>query len=275
MRNAIKTQIYILFHRKSTIFMYFLMFLLVFANFIMNVIEYHGYDISGMYNSTKISFLSDYTFLGYYFIQYYPFLVVIPAAFSYLSDVNSKEIVFMQTRIDKRKYYISKLVATFIVTFIIFTFPLILEQIINYIAFPIDAMGDPSNMDIFDQVYNEIIRSYLFATLWTKSSYLYAIFFIILFGVVSGLLASFALAVSMCGFFKFKILVFVPVYVLLYLVNTMGRLLKLDFNTDYYSYLTMFSATNKSEIAYLTFCIALGLLNILMVCIKMRKDELS
>lgn len=97
MWNAVKMQIHVLFRRKSAIVMYFLMYALISLNFYENVSEYHGYNIYNMFNPLKLLLLSYYGKWGWYFAQYYPLLVVIPAAFSYYAGISSREIVFIQT----------------------------------------------------------------------------------------------------------------------------------------------------------------------------------
>lgn len=81
---------------------------------------------------------------------------------------------------DRKTYYISKMIATFLVTFIIFTVPLLVEILLNSIAIPAGAVGDPSNAEVFNLIYNEAVN-YLFCKLWFFNQYVYVIFMIVLF----------------------------------------------------------------------------------------------
>ncbi len=273
MVNVLKMQLNVIFSRKSTIVMYILMCGLVIANFLGNVSTYAGYNYWNMYHPMRLVFLGDYSLLGFSFIQYYPFLVVIPAAFTYFSDKNSKELLFIQTRTDKKNYYIGTMIAIFITTFIVFTVPQLLELGLNSITFPLDALGEQSNQGLFENV--DLIQHYLFYELWILNPYLYTFVMIILFGVVSGCLACFASVFSMLGFLKFRVLIFIPVYVLLYGISMLKELLSLDFETNYYFYLRFFCYADLNEVAYLSSILVILAISGVTVFFKMRRDELS
>lgn len=255
--------------------MYFIMYILMLINFFGNVIQYYGWDIWNMYHPMKLIFLGENSSLGFYFMQYYPFLVVLPAAFSYFSDRSSGELLFIETRTDMKKYYLGTMIATFATTFMIFTFPFFVEMILNGIAFPMEALGDPSNMQMFDPAYTEIIQRYLFHELWLFHPYVYTFAMIALFGVATGIFACFATAISMFGSVKFKILVFIPVYVLLYVVSFLQKSFNLDFTTNYFFYLRIFCMERLSEGAYMFLLAVVVMLTGVLLWIKMRKDELG
>lgn len=276
MWNAVKMQIHVLFRRKSAIVMYFLMYALISLNFYENVSEYHGYNIYNMFNPLKLLLLSYYGKWGWYFAQYYPLLVVILAAFSYYADISSREIVFIQTRMDRKTYYISKMIATFLVTFIIFTVPLLVEILLNSIAIPTEAVGDPSNAEVFNLIYNEAVN-YLFCKLWFLNQYIYVIFMIVLFGILSGCLACFSASLSMYGFCKFRVFIFLPVYVLLYVLTDLGNIVTIDIETNYFFYIRLFKGgeAGLSETAYVLFVLGLVCVTGALVYNKMKKDQLD
>ena len=275
MVNVIRMQMHVMFSRKSTICMYFVMYILMLINFFGNVIQYYEYDIWNMYHPMKLVFLGENSSLGFYFMQYYPFLVVMPAGFSYFTDKNSGELIFIETRTSKKNYYLGTMIATFATTFMIFTFPLFIEMILNCIAFPMEALGDQSNVQMFEPIYTEMIQGYLFSELWLFNPYIYTFAMIALFGVVSGILACFAAVVSMFGISKFKILLFVPVYALLYLLRIFKKSLNLEFTTNYFFYLRIFCVEHLNETVYVLLLAILVAVIGMMLFIKMRKDELS
>ena len=278
MWNAVKMQIQVLFRRKSTLVMYFLMYALVLLNFYENLSEYHGYNIYNMFDPLKILLLSSYGKWGWYFAQYYPLLVVIPAAFSYYADASSKELIFIQTRIDRKTYYISKMLSTFFVTFIIFTSPLFIEILLNSIAIPAGAVGDPSNAGIFSSTYGEYAANYLFGELWFFNQYVYVIFMIFLLGILSGSLSCFAMSLSMYGFCKFRVFVFVPVYVLLHVLSRLDSISMISIETNYFSYIRLFlggMSKNRSEVLYILFILGLICVTGILVHNKIKKDQLD
>ena len=275
MINVIRMQIYVIFKRKSTIFMYFFMYVLMLLNFTCNAFQYYGYDLYHMYSPLKMVFLGDFSPLGFYFMQYYPFLVIIPAAFTYFNDKSSNELIFIETRADKKSYYWGNIFATFITTFFIFTVPLLIEVILNCVAFPIEAVGDLTNMGMFEEVYQNVISRYLFSALWISNPYLYTVAMIVLFGSVSGILACFAAAISMLDCFKYKILIFIPVYVVLYAISAFQMMFQLKYTTNYFFYLRMFGCQEYNEFSYIFCVLAIVFCTIVLVYIKTRKDELS
>lgn len=278
MFQSIKMQITTLFRKKSVIITYFLFLALVLWNYLNNIIQYHAYDIMQMFHPLKIVFLSDWSALSFYFAQCYPLIVIIPVAFSYLNDKNSKELIFIQSRVGKRNYFIGRFVSAFVVTFFVFTIPLLLEVVLNCISFPLSATGDPSNYTLYSSNYQELVGQYIFRDLWISHEYLYVIFLIFIFGLLSSTLATFALACSTFSFVKYKIFVFIPVYFLLYIVEIIGEWLQakgyIQFSTNYFYYLRLFSTPYKSGFAYLCFIFIILLATSIIVIYKIRKDEI-
>lgn len=264
----------VIFKSKITIMIYILMHVFVFDNYFKNIITYYGYNIPNMVSPMKLLFLSNYSGNSFYFLQYYPLLVVIPAAFTFINDINSKEIVYMQTRISKREYYVGKSIAVFLVTFIVFTIPMLCEYILNIISFPLNAVGDQSNTSIFDEVYVNGVKRYLFADVWICNRYLYALIFIIMFGIVSGIFALFAALISSLFKFRFKVFVFFPIYILLNFLNSAYFSAKFSYSTEYLFYFKMFDQGKKSEGYFILFNMILVLISFVIICIKTRKDEL-
>ncbi len=274
MIKVAKMQICTLFHRKSTIIMYFLMYLLVFCNFFYNVWQYYGYNYWNMCHPMKLSFLNSYSIMGFYFLQFYPLLLLLPAAFAYFEDKSSKEIVFIQARTNRKSYYAGTMLAVFITTFLVFTGPMLVEMGLNCIAFPLEAIGDQSNVNLFSELYNEIVQYYLFHSLWLQNPFVYTFLMILIFGIVTGVLACFATAFSMVVNLKYKVLLFIPVYLFLYLIAALGRVLGLNYSTNYFSYLTLLEFDYLNETAYLAVIIGIVVATIVMVSIKMKRDEL-
>ncbi len=137
--RSIKMQTVVLSQKRGMMIMYFVMLALVMVNYCGNLIQYYGKDIMAMYHPMKLLTLNDYGPYGFYLMQYLPLLVVVPAAFSYMSDRDSREIVFIQSKVGKANYYRGKYISVFLATFLVFTVPFLIEIVLNCIAFPLSA----------------------------------------------------------------------------------------------------------------------------------------
>lgn len=273
MKKVTKMQIQVLLSRKATILMWFVMLALVLTNYIGNLRTYYGYDWACMINPMKLVLLGESSRLGAGFAHVFPFLVVIPGAFTFFADRSSKELLYIQGRTNRSDYYIGTMVAIFAVTFLVFVIPMLIEVALNCIAFPIDALGDPSNVKAFEAVYLGRVEQYLFSDIWKANSFLYVIFMICLLGCASGVMACFAAALSMFRAFQFRIMMFIPGYVILRLL-TMMSMIGVETETNYIFYIRLFTGGRLSEIAYLSVILVLALLASGLVWVRIRKDEL-
>jgi hypothetical protein len=213
--------------------------------------------------------------VGPYFDTWFPFLAVIPAGFSFLNTSKVKEKAIILSRCSKRNYYVSKTIAVFIVTLITFTIPLYIEAILNFVAFPVSAIGDPSNVDLFDYVYNEGIYDYLFSGIYVLNRYVYLMFYILLIGIFAGILAVFAALLSETFKFKYKIITLAPVYAILYLSSQLESVLNLKFSTKYFEYISMFDTNEKNEIAFIGFNIFIIILSCIMIYHLCKREEVN
>lgn len=275
--QSISMQLRIIWERKIATLLFFLLICLMLVNYFHNVMTYKGTDIVEMYHPMKLLTLSSFSEYSYYLSQYYPLLVVIPAGFALFADKTLNQYIFIQSRVGAKNYYLGKLIVVFLVTFIVFSVPFLIEILLNCLAFPISATGDPSNNEYYSEVYIELTNMYLFSSLYHQSPYLYAIFSILVFGVLSGVLAMFTVAISTFPI-KFKVLLFLPIYLLLHGVAMIKQKVpSLTFDTNYFFYLRFYEPLRNSTdslIAFFTFIIFIFSLSILIVFFKMRKDAI-
>lgn len=274
MFKVAKMQMQVLFHRKSTVVMYFLMFFLILCNFYYNVYEFYGFESTGVVNPLKLLFLADASplMLDRLFLQFYPFLVIIPSAFAFFADRKSRELLYIQSRSNRRDYYCGTILAVFVVTFVVFVIPMLCEVALNCIALPLTE-GDPSHAGPFDATLIDRVSRYGFSKLWIASPVLYAIFRLILFGCVSAGLACLVAALSMFPIFTFRILMFIPVYVLLQLVMGIEKVMGLSVSTKYYDYIWLYQV-DISEIGYIAFIVCLYAVVFALLVIRTKIDEL-
>lgn len=215
-----RSQIAFLLRQKEAVFTFCVLLLLVLANFIDNCQEYQGFDVMALAHTTKLGLLS-FNRMGYkadlsiMFLQLYPLLVVCPAGFILAKERGTQEHVLMITRMGSGVYYFSKLLSAFVVTAVVFTLPFLMEIALHVIAFSTKPMGDLSNWSYYSEEYMELVRGYMFSDLFIRSPYLYAVVKVLLFGLFSGLMGAFGVAVSALYRVKFRITVFLPAFLLL------------------------------------------------------------
>lgn len=63
----------------------------------------------------------------------------------------------------------------------------------------------------------------------------------------------------MYGFCKFRVFIFLPVYVLLYVLTDLGNIVTIDIETNYFFYIRLFKGgeAGLSETAYVLFVLGL------------------
>ncbi|MDR2043411.1 MAG: hypothetical protein LBQ15_03410 [Clostridium sp.] len=248
--KATLTQAYCMLRHKESLLAFYILLLMVLGNFISNVLTFQGLDIIQMYHPMKLLLLS-YNRVNYnadatlLLIQLYPLLVVLPAGFALCKEQRSGQEVFMIARLGQFTYKFSKLAAAFLVTMVVFTVPFLMELLLNCIAFPLAATGDLTNMDIYEPSYIQDVRNYLMSGLYIDSPYLYTVVGTLLFGIVSSILACFTVAFSSIVRVKYRVILFLPVFVLLYATMYLPRGIS---TMKWYDYLLLFHDEPKSAL---------------------------
>ncbi len=271
MKKAVIWQIKAICSRKAPIVMFLFLYAYVLLNYLTNVFRFSGTDVTDMYMPMYLLVLSnDNDAFHFFFMQYFPLLVVLPASFAYLQDKSSRELNYLAVRMGRRRYYVSKGIAVFLVSFVVFTVPFLLEIVLNCIAFPMDAIGNMRNINNYELMEN-FERMFLFE-LFCVSPYLYVILFTLIFGVVAGILSVFALAVSML-MMRYKIFVFLPCYLLLHGLYYLKHFPKLQMaETSYFAYLGIFNTVPKSGAGYLMVVVLVALASVVIVHVKGKRD---
>lgn len=270
------SQVIYLLRKKEAIFVFCILFFMVIANFVSNVITFQGMDVLEMYHPMKLMLIS-YNRLNYssdntlLFLQLYPFLVTCPAGFSLAKEYQLGEHVYLSARLGNSTYKRSKFVAAFLATTIVFTVPLLMEFLLNCVSFPRNAMGDLTNFCYYDTTYQQWVQQYFMSELYMKNSYLYALVGIFLFGIVSGFLGVFVVVFSSFFKIKYNVFLFLPPVILLNF-SSMLTTEQSSFSTRWYDYLLLFNETPKND--YFFYCVLLGflVLGIISSFISSRKD---
>lgn len=242
--------------RREAVCVFYVLFIMVIYNFVGNVLLFQGRDVLIMYHPMKMLLLS-YNRSNYnasnmlMLIQLYPILVALAAGFSLAKEYQLGIRTYMVSRIGNNAYQISKYIAVFFTTMIIFTIPFMLEIILNCLSFPMKAVGDMSNLPVYyNEEYTACVNNYQMKNLYLYSPYLYAVVGTLIFGAVSGLLGVFTAAVSSLVKVKYNVFLFIPIYAVMNFpsiyIGITGRSLKGMVSIKWYDYLLFFNEEEKN-----------------------------
>ena len=264
--------------KRESICTFYILFFMVIINFISNVLYFQGTDIVEMYQPMKLLLLS-YNRTNWngtntlLLIQLYPLLVVCPAGFSLAREDQLGTRVFLVSRLGNFTYHASKFFSAFLTTMIIFTVPFLLEIILNCLSFPLSATGDLSNLSMYDEIYRTGVSRYFMKSIYLYSPYLYAVAGTLFFGVVSGLLGAFTVAVSSFTRVKYNVFLFMPVFVMLNMSTILASVFPNKMpNIKWYDYVLLFNDELKSIRFGLIAMLGLVLFITGAVCVGGRKD---
>lgn len=276
--KATISQTAFILRKKEAVLVFYVLFIMVILNFTGNVLYFQGKDTVEMYQPMKLLLLSynrvywnaSNTLL---LIQLYPLLVVCPAGFSLAKEYQLNMRVFLVSRVGNLKYHLSKYLAVFLATMVIFTVPFLLEIILNCVSFPLSAAGDLSNLSVYDADYRNAVNHYLMKGVYLSSPYLYAVIGTFLFGTVSGLLGVFTAAVSSLIKVKYNIFLFLPVFAALNLSTIFADRFPKDApSIRWFDYMLIFDDEVKNISYFVIGILALALFSAAAAYVSGRKD---
>ncbi len=274
MINSIKIQMSHIFRSKSSVFVALTLLFIISINFLLNMNKnIDTVYVTEMFDITKTLTLSDWSAVGYFFMQYYPLLVVIPTACVYVSDLNNGIDLYMRSRIGIRKYLYGKVISVFLVTLILFTIPFFIEILLSVVCFNVQSLGDPSGFEYFQTIEQD--GKYFLANIYLNNRIIYAVIMSSLFGMISAVLATFNFTITMLPIFKFKIMTYFPIYLLFYIISIFEKVVHVKFTTYYAFILRMFEvSTKKNYLVYLIFLLVLLTISIMITEIKIRRNSI-
>lgn len=271
--KSVRMQMSAIIRKKTVIFTYFVLLAFVMINFFVNVFRNADvHYITQMYDPIKMLTLSDWSVCGHFMMEYYPLLVVIPTATVYLVDRDTRIKVYLQSKLGSGNYWFGKMLTVFMITFLIFTLPFLQELILNVLCFDMQSAGDPSNISYLNVIEKE--NRYFLSAVFLKNKILYAVINIILFGLVSAVLAVFNFSVTTLPVFRYKIFTFFPIYILFYLITLVDRFVNVDYTINYFFILRMFNTVKKNYTVYFLFFVLILCISLLLVWRKSKKDDL-
>lgn len=256
---------YILGSRR-TAGVFYLLFFMVVINFVDNVVEFRGLDVLQMYHPMKLLLLSynktcHNAELAIFLTQLYPLLVCIPGGFVIQRGKQIGVETYEITRQGKVRYFLVNYLSVFIATCFIFTLPFLIEILLNVFSFPLGAQGDFGYSYGYNEEYMEGIHNYLFANIYNLSPYLCAVIGTVWFGIVSGLLGTLTSAISGLIRVKYKVILFLPVFLGLQATQLFSKKASADQVAVWWPhYLMLFDDTQKSILLYAVCVIAITLI---------------
>lgn len=270
LKRSIKMQMSTILNSKSVIIVYFILLGAVFFNFYNNMGLFKNGDVTQMMDPYKLSSISTWTKVRFYLMQFYPLLLVFPTATFYFDDKNSQIDYYIQSRVGMRNYIFSKAVAVFIITFILFSFPFVMEVLIYSIVVPLSAQGDPSGFQYFQTI--ETNNLFFMSSLYYFNEVIYTIISILVFSLATSVLALFNFSLTTIKHFRFRVFTFFPIYLLFYIIIIISSYCKIRFTTNYFLILPIFSTPTVSNyILYFSFYLTLFMLSCFFILLKIKR----
>lgn len=277
LRKLVIYQTRFLLRQREAVAAFLFLIWFIIGNYLGNVRTFRGMDITQMYYPLKLMTLSynrtnynaDMTTL---FIMLYPILVTLPAGFSYVKEQQTKEEVYLITRLGKKNYMRSRLWAAFFTTAIIFSAPFLMEVILYAVSFPMNAKNDLFHLGFYEPEYADMVHRYLGSALYIYSPVLYTVVMILFFGVLSGLLGMLPVAVSQAVPVKFRVFLFLPNYLLLNATSYLQSMRGGGVTCNWYDYMLLFQDEPKN-LWYLVAGIGGVLALIVILSLAGRKRE--
>lgn len=288
MIKSIKSQFLIMINGLSFKFAFSVSLLYNLVSYVLTVLVNRNVDLSMMYSADSVYAGNSLAQVFDIFSKLFPFLVIFPFSFSYIDDRNLKIHSYLLSRTTKRDYYLSKMINCFIGTFIIIFIPFLINLLLCHLTFPQNHntfFGEYNWRNYFrslvgsnvDVDINTKYTGLSFLKLYLYSPFLYNIFYNFLLSSFAGLMGIFSLS---CSFIikKYKILLFIPTYLIFYLGSIMDTVIcnsgKSYFCTALMQYVSVGNTIGLSLIFILVFIVALMIFSLLSYFYICNKKEI-
>lgn len=270
----IRTQLNYMFHKKGFWISFFAIMAYVVITFLTTVSENYNSDIVSMTDVRHLTALSIDTPYFSYFVLLFPFLVVFPFATSTFEDVENKSINMWIYRCGKGRYFFSKAITNIIGGMLITMIPFLISVVMTFLFFPITYNTDLGIIGLGEFAGNVIDSisggyKYPFLSIYTFHPFIYELGLIVCLGIFTGLVCFWAYSFSL--YIKtYKILLFLPIYLVFWLLDTLDS--SFSISLDLLSYVTLQGISGKDYIVFACICAAISLLAIINLFIFKKKD---
>ena len=242
-------------------------------NFALNCLRYSGYDFVEMVDPLRVMIVSSGGSLNGIYMQLFPVLIVIASGSVIFHDRMTRMKIFIALRKNGSQYYAGTMLAVFFTTFILFLLPALLEYILTWIAFPIEATGDPGHVvPYITMVAGPRERGYLFFPIFFSLPKVYPLVMIVRASAVFSMLSVFTNCIASIGI-SFRILLLVPVYAVLSLFNFVLPMIQDSYFT-FNDYLTLYLPLPMAGWEFAAVMAGLVLLSLGITVYQSRSDQI-
>jgi hypothetical protein len=281
MKNSIRTQLSIMVARRDFQIVFTFVLALTLYSYVGNLLEYRNTDYSSVYSWHFLYAGNTMANTWSVFSVLYPFLAVFPFGFSYMQDRKVRLLNNYILKSGKKNYFRSKLIVAFVGGFAIIAIPFVINLILCYATFPHTYFSPLQYEQTLtgDQVDRDtVFAAKPFAELFVQSLPLYNLLYLLFFSLFTGLLSAFSMALSFV-IRRFKILLFVPLFVLFqlgsYMSGVIGNIEHMRFfNTDILDYFGTDAFYGQSLLFLFSLTGAIILFIVLSYAQAVRREEI-
>lgn len=194
-----KIQLSLLFRRTSFIATFTLMCVYAIAAFLIDCFEHYGEAVITVPAAKYMLMCSEhFNYLYFLLVPFFSLVAAIPFADTFFEERKNKTIEYCIIRCDNNKYYFSKLSIVFFSGFVIMCIPLIINYLLNFIAFPLDSSVDFTNFSVAESgIYNTGIETLVVLKgLFATNMYAYQFIHILLLSVACGFISVIVFQIS-------------------------------------------------------------------------------
>lgn len=284
--SSIRMQCNLMIHKKGFQFSFLISLLYCLGTYIYYALTYLHKDISTLFSAQSL--FADYELTIFYpiFSSIYPFLLVFPFAFCFITDTQIKIKDVVKIRTGNSPYFVSQAITCMIGAFLIIFIPFVINIFLNSITFPADgntffgyinSINYNANLTGDSVVVKSNYKDLAFLRIYLKSPLLFNLLYSFINSLAAGISSLFIYSIS---FFikRYKMLLLLPFYLLLYLFSNLDVILE---NTsppytqyNILRYLSIRISFGDSPVFILSFYIALLIISIIIIITKIKKESI-
>lgn len=273
MLNVLRKDIYLMLHKK--IFIYCIIVLTVLFSY-LSLNDIQNVYTSGYSYQHHFLIAIDYGKHSFLATLFYviPILVVFPFADTWLNERNMTDVLF--TRANKRNYFVSKYIVSFLTGFLVLALPLLISFIAEIICLDfhdnqitiLPYIGGEHNMKALSDYFG-------FYSLYRKAPYAYLLMYIGFVGAYGGLCATVSFSISLVC--RQKVVTYIAMFFVTLLPMFLCTFLPVPFSSRYIQALiNPYSSQSNLSVSVYLFWLALFVLgDVLLYAVFKRRDPLE
>lgn len=273
MKNAIKSQLYILLNRKQYKFILAVSVALILLSFVFYVFTNFGQYMPDIKSFRDTFIISSNNFFSSIFFTVLPILSVVPFCDSCIDDKKNNRLPVIFQLCSREQYYYSKLVVCAFSAVLTVGIPVFINLILGAIAFPnistADFTGLASNQAFLYLADSEYMTMLAFKKFFISYPFLYSLIFTIfitLYACVGAILTY-----SLSFYFKNRAMVVVPFFVINTFLNICSSFTYSNFGFEISMSDYVLSENISSGINYLVFFVIV----LLMLALSMILSRIN